>query len=76
MTAIDPGPHPWPYLRKEVPHLCTADLRQPTIGFVSRDEAHILYNTALKLKGKNALEIGCWLGWSTAHLAAGGVTAF
>jgi predicted O-methyltransferase YrrM len=48
-------------------------LRQPTIGFVSRDEAHILYNTALKLQGKNALEIGCWLGWSTAHLAAGGV---
>lgn len=73
MTAIDPGPHPWPYLRKEVPHLCTADLRQPTIDFVSRDEAHILYNTALKLQGKNALEIGCWLGWSTAHLAAGGV---
>ncbi|MFS8798421.1 macrocin O-methyltransferase, partial [Synechococcus sp. R60.3] len=73
MTAIDPGPHPWPYLRKEVPHLWTADLRQPTIDFVSRDEAHILYNTALKLQGKNALEIGCWLGWSTAHLAAGGV---
>lgn len=48
-------------------------MRQPTIGFVSRDEAHILYNTALKLQGKNALEIGCWLGWSTAHLAAGGV---
>lgn len=73
MIAAEPSSHPWPYLRKEVPHLWHTDLRQPTIGFVSRDEAHILYNTALKFRGKSALEIGCWLGWSTAHLAAGGV---
>lgn len=73
MIAAEPSSHPWPYLRKEVPHLCHADLRQPIVGFVSRDEAHILYNTALKFRGKSALEIGCWLGWSTAHLAAGGV---
>ncbi|MGY2837893.1 class I SAM-dependent methyltransferase, partial [Thermostichus sp. MS-CIW-41] len=73
MIAAEPSSHPWPYLRKEVPHLWYADQRKPGIGFVSRDEAHILYNTALKLQGKNALEIGCWLGWSTAHLAAGGV---
>lgn len=73
MIAAEPSSHPWPYLRKEVPHLWHTDLRQPTIGFVSRDEAHILYNTALKFRGKSALEIGCWLGWSTAHLSAGGV---
>ncbi|MFS8841001.1 TylF/MycF/NovP-related O-methyltransferase [Synechococcus sp. W55.2] len=73
LAATDPQSHPWPYVRREVPHLLYADQRQPSIGFVSRDEAHILYNTALKLQGKNALEIGCWLGWSTAHLAAGGV---
>ena len=73
MTSINPNSHPWPYLRKEVPHLWYADSRQPLIGFVSRDEAHILYNTALKFQGKPALEIGCWLGWSTAHLASGGV---
>ncbi|MFT0787614.1 class I SAM-dependent methyltransferase [Synechococcus sp. H55.10] len=73
MTVVDPSSHPWPYLRKEIPHLSHADLRQPLIGFVSRDEAHILYNTALKFQGKPALEIGCWLGWSTAHLASGGV---
>ncbi|MFS8907272.1 TylF/MycF/NovP-related O-methyltransferase [Synechococcus sp. OH2] len=73
MTSVNPSSHPRPYLRKEVPHLWYADLRQPIIGFVSRDEAHILYNTALKLQGKPALEIGCWLGWSTAHLASGGV---
>lgn len=73
MTVVDPSSHPWPYVRKEIPHLSHADLRQPLIGFVSRDEAHILYNTALKFQGKPALEIGCWLGWSTAHLASGGV---
>ncbi|MFS8866454.1 class I SAM-dependent methyltransferase [Synechococcus sp. H55.9] len=61
------------YLRRHIPHLCYVDCRNPSVNFVSRDEAHILYNTALELKGKSALEIGCWLGWSTAHLAAGGV---
>jgi hypothetical protein len=50
-----------------------ADKRHPTCGFVNRDEAHILYNTALHYKGRRALEIGCWTGWSTCHLLAGGV---
>jgi predicted O-methyltransferase YrrM len=44
------------------------------VGFLSRDEAMILYNTALAMRGKPALEIGCWLGWSACHLARGGVT--
>ncbi|MEN9221860.1 MAG: hypothetical protein Q6M04_05420, partial [Thermostichus sp. BF3_bins_97] len=55
---------PWPYLRREIPHLWYVDQRNPTIGFVSRDEAHILYNNALQFKGQPALEIGCWMGWS------------
>ncbi|HAJ61642.1 MAG TPA: hypothetical protein DCP31_22300, partial [Cyanobacteria bacterium UBA8543] len=63
----------WPYLRREIPHNWYIDKSHPAVGFVSRDEAHILYNTALKFKGKNALEIGCWLGWSACHLALGGV---
>lgn len=63
----------WPYLRREIPHNWYVDERQPTVGFVSRDEAHILYNTALKFKNKKALEIGCWLGWSACHLALAGV---
>lgn len=63
----------WPYLRREIPHNWYVDKRQPTVGFLSRDEAHILYNTALKFKGKKALEIGCWLGWSACHLALAGV---
>ena len=45
----------------------------PTIGFLNRDEAHILYNTALMFSGRPALEIGCWMGWSACHLALGGV---
>ncbi|WP_228061222.1 class I SAM-dependent methyltransferase [[Phormidium] sp. LEGE 05292] len=63
----------WPYLRGEIPHNWYADRRYPNVGFVSRDEAHILYNTALKFQGKKALEIGCWLGWSACHLALAGV---
>jgi cephalosporin hydroxylase len=64
---------PWSYLRREIPHNWYVDLRAPTVGFLSRDEAHILYNTALQFKGKKALEIGCWLGWSACHLALAGV---
>ncbi|MBD2447737.1 glycosyltransferase [Nostoc sp. FACHB-152] len=63
----------WPYLRHDIPHNWYVDQRQPSIGFLSRDEAHILYNTALKFKGKKALEIGCWLGWSACHMALAGV---
>ena len=43
------------------------------MGLVNRDEAHILYNTALQFKGKHVLEIGCWVGWSACHLALAGV---
>jgi glycosyltransferase involved in cell wall biosynthesis/predicted O-methyltransferase YrrM len=63
----------WPYLRREIPHNWYVDKRHPIVGFVSRDEAHIIYNTALKFKGKKALEIGCWLGWSACHIALAGV---
>lgn len=64
---------PWSYMRREIPHNWYADKRYQDVGFVTRDEGHILYNTALKFKGKNALEIGCWFGWSACHLALGGV---
>ncbi|GAA6617111.1 CmcI family methyltransferase [Scytonema sp. NUACC26] len=63
----------WQYLRREIPHNWYVDKRQPSVGFLNRDEAHILYNTALKFTGKKALEIGCWLGWSACHLALAGV---
>ncbi|MCW5315001.1 class I SAM-dependent methyltransferase [Nostoc sp. KVJ3] len=63
----------WLYLRRDINHNWYVDKRQKGVGFVSRDEAHILYNTALKFQGKKALEIGCWMGWSACHLALGGV---
>ena len=64
---------PWEYLRREVPHTWYVDERYPRMGFLSRDEAAIVHNTALMFKGKKALEIGCWRGWSTAHLLSAGV---
>jgi predicted O-linked N-acetylglucosamine transferase (SPINDLY family)/glycosyltransferase involved in cell wall biosynthesis/predicted O-methyltransferase YrrM len=62
----------WPYLRREIPHNWYVDQRKPIVGFLSRDEAHILYNTARKFVGQRVLEIGCWLGWSACHLALAG----
>ncbi|MEA2415473.1 MAG: hypothetical protein QOI58_2130 [Thermoanaerobaculia bacterium] len=66
--------HPWKYLRRDVPHLWYADDRFPLMGFLNRDEATLLHNIGLQFAGKRALEIGSWLGWSTAHLALAGVT--
>ncbi len=63
----------WRYLRREIGHNWYVDRRVPSIGFLSRDEAHILYNNALQFRGQRALEIGCWMGWSTCHLALAGV---
>lgn len=63
----------WAHLRRAFPHNWYVDERHTGIGFLSRDEAHILYNTALFFAGQDALEIGCWMGWSACHLALGGV---
>lgn len=73
LAVGDPGQVPWPYLRHEVPHRWYVDVRYPRCGFLNRDEAHILFNTALAFGGRRALEIGCWKGWSTCHLLAAGV---
>lgn len=63
----------WEFLRREIPHNWYVDRRVPTAGFLNRDEAHILYNSALDYRGQPGLEIGCWLGWSACHLALAGV---
>jgi len=73
MRAGDALHHPWKYLRRDVPHIWYADERFPLMGFLNRDEATLLHNIALQFAGKRALEIGSWLGWSTAHLALAGV---
>src|SRR5262249_30082250 len=62
-----------PYIRREVPHNWYCDRRRPEVGFLDRDEALLLYNLALQFRGKPALEIGCWMGWSTCHLALAGL---
>ena len=64
---------PWIWVRREIPHNWYCDLRRPYIGFLTRDEAHLLYNSALQFRGKRALEIGCWMGWSACHLGLAGV---
>jgi hypothetical protein len=69
----DPSRCTWPYLRREIPHPWYTDRRYPDVGFLNRDEAAILYNTARQFAGRPALEVGCWLGWSTCHLALAGV---
>lgn len=74
MRAGDRLAHPWRYLRRDVSHIWYADERFPLMGFLNRDEAILLHNIALQFEGKRALEIGSWLGWSTAHLALAGVT--
>jgi predicted O-linked N-acetylglucosamine transferase (SPINDLY family) len=73
MTAGNEQALSWKYLRKDVPHTWYVDRRAPHIGFLNRDEAHILYNTGLRFRGRGALEIGCWMGWSACHLALAGV---
>jgi len=69
----DKANHPWRYLRREVSHNWYVDERAPLMGFIDRDEAVLLYNIARSFRGRRALEIGCWFGWSSCHLALGGV---
>ncbi len=59
MKAANPKGMKWPYLRWEVPHNWYQDSRAPGTGFANRDEAHILYNTALRLPGAPGL--GNWM---------------
>jgi len=73
MRPADRAANAWPYLRREIPHRWYTDERYPLMGFLNRDEATILHNIALQFRGKRALEIGSWLGWSTCHLALAGV---
>jgi hypothetical protein len=69
----DPKGHPWPWLRRELPHNWYVDRRAPSSRWLNRDEVHLLYHDARQFRGRRALEIGCFLGWSTVHLALAGV---
>lgn len=74
MRRGDKTANSWRYLRREIPHLWYCDESNPLMGFINRDEATLLYNIAKGFGGLRALEIGCWFGWSTCHLALGGVS--
>jgi predicted O-methyltransferase YrrM len=71
MVVGDKDNSTWPFLRRDIRHKWYVDSRNPTVGFVSKDEASILYNTAQLVKGHPCLEIGCWRGWSTVQIARG-----
>lgn len=74
LIAGEPSDCTRPHMRRDTPHIAYHDRRAPDIDLLNRDEAHLLYNTALRFVGANALEIGCSIGWSACHMAAAGVT--
>jgi len=73
MIEADKSASTWPYFRKGIDHPFRVDRRNPTVGFINRDEASILYANARAFKGRSGIEIGAWRGWSTAYLVAAGV---
>ena len=73
MIEADKSESTWPYFRKQIDHPFRVDRRNPTVGFINRDEASILYTNARAFKGRGGIEIGAWRGWSTAYLVAAGV---
>jgi len=73
MVEADKSATTWPYFRKEIDHPFRVDRRNPTVGFINRDEASILFTNARAFAGRSGIEIGAWRGWSTAHLIAAGL---
>jgi len=75
LQITDPRRVAWPWFRQDSPHIWRTDNRasKPLIGVLSHEEALLLHNLALRCKGLPALEIGCHLAWSTAHLVAAGL---
>ncbi len=73
LTVATPATLAWEYLRDDIPHANYIDRRMPGTGFLNRDEAMLLHTISAGFRGRRALEIGCWLGWSAAHMAAAGV---
>ena len=73
MIEADKSASTWPYFRKQIDHPFRVDRRNPTVGFINRDEASILYGNARAFRGRSGIEIGAWRGWSTVHLVASGI---
>src|ERR1700756_838292 len=73
MIEADKSASTWPYFRKQIDHPFRVDRRSPTVGFINRDEASILYGNARAFKGRSGIEIGAWGGWPPADLIAAGI---
>lgn len=73
MIEVDKSVSTWPWLRRNIDHPFRVDRRNPTVGFIDRDEASVLYSNARLFRGREGIEIGAWRGWSTAHLIAAGL---
>ena len=73
MSANDAERLPFTPSRPGVTHTQYVDARATGMGFLSRDEAVLLHNLALPFRGRRALEIGGWFGWTSWHLLAAGV---
>jgi glycosyltransferase involved in cell wall biosynthesis len=71
-VSLDAQDHPWPHLRRDVPHRWYAHEHDPRMGVLNTDESTLLHNIALSFAGGRVLEIGAWVGWSTCHLALAG----
>src|SRR5258708_37390164 len=54
MIEADKSASTWPYFRKEIDHPFRVDRRNPTVGFINRDEASILYPHANTFKPRTA----------------------
>lgn len=53
-------------------HARRLDCRFPRIPMPSRDEAALIYNTALRVQGTRMLVAGAGCGWTLAHVRAAG----
>jgi hypothetical protein len=71
-----PHVHKRPSFNSNVPHRGRIDARFPSVGLCTWDEATILYNYGIMLRGKSFLEVGCWVGWSTVVLGISGTQVY
>ena len=75
MIEADKALSTWPWFRKSVDHVWRVDRRNTIVGFISRDEAAVLYSNAKLFAGRKAIEVGALRGWSSVHLLASGVAS-
>ncbi len=63
MIEADKSESTWPYFRKEIDHPFRVDRRNPTVGFINRDEASVLFSNAQAFAGHGGIR-----DWRMARL--------